>query len=84
MGIYYRTIFYKDVRNKDDFVIVAEMNSILENVDKERGYVIKEELLRFFGNKITSEDIGEHSRLEEQMGSSYGPGYDVQTSLPIR
>ena len=84
MGIYYRTVFYKDVRNKSDFVILAELNRIVENCDKERGFVIKEELLRFFGSKIRREDISEHSRIEEQIGSSYAPGYDIETSLPIR
>lgn len=84
MGIYYRTVFYKDIRNKSDFVVLSELNRIVENCDKERGYVIKEELLRFFGSKIRLEDISEHSRIEEQIGSSYAPGYDVETSLHIR
>ena len=86
MGIYIRTVFYKDVRNrnKSDFVILAELNSILENCDKERGYVIKEELLKYYGHKIQYNDIGEHSRIEEHTSSTYGPDYQVHVSLPVR
>lgn len=85
MGIYIRTVFYKDVRrNKSDFVILAEFNSIIENCDKEHGYVIKEELLKHYGHKIQFNDIGEHSRVEEHTSSTYGPDYQVHISLPVR
>ena len=83
MGIYYRTVFYKDVRNKSDYVILSELNRIVERCDVERGYVLKDELLKFYDSKIHPNDIGEYSRIEEQIGSSYGSGYDVETILPI-
>lgn len=85
MGIYYRTVFYKDVRNREEgYIILADMNPILEEADRERGYVLKEELLKYYGIRIKFEDIIEHSRIEEQVSSSYGPGYKTQISLPIR
>ena len=83
MGIYYRTVFYKDIRNKNDFVILSELSTIVEACDKERGYIIKDKLVKFYGNKIHPEDIGKYSRIEEQIGSSHGPNYDVETILPI-
>ena len=85
MGIYYRTVFYKDVRNrKEGYIILADMNPILEENDRERGYVLKEELMKYYGMRIKFEDIGEHSRIEEQVSSTHGPGYETQVSLPIR
>ena len=71
------------VRNKSEFVILAELNPILEICDKERGYVLKEELLKHYGHKIQYSDIGMHSCIEEQTGSTYGSDYYVQISLPI-
>ena len=85
MGIYYRTVFYKDVRNREEgFVVLADVDPILEEADRERGYVLKEEFLQYYGKKVRSEDINGYSRIEEQVGSSYGPGYETQVSLPIR
>lgn len=87
MGVYFRTVFYRDIRRKDDGeegIVLAELNQILEECDKERGYVMKKELLMYYRSKISESDIGEHSRIEEQMSSSYGPGYEVVVSLPIR
>lgn len=85
MGIYYRTVFYKDVRNREEGVVVlADIDPILEEADRERGYVLKDELLKYYGVKIKLEDVGDYSRIEEQMSSSYGPGYKTQVSLLIR
>ena len=85
MGIYYRTVFYKDVRNrKEGYIILADMDPILEGADRERGYVLKEQILDFYGKKVRAEDITGYSRIEEQVGSSYEPGYDTLVSLPIR
>jgi hypothetical protein len=85
MGVYFRTVFYKDVRQKGEgYIILADMTPILEEADKERGYVIKEELMKYYSSKILYNDIGEHSRIEEQISSSYGPGYEIVVSLPIR
>lgn len=85
MGIYYRTVFYRDVRQRDgEFIVLADLNPILEEADRERGYVLKGELLKYYGLRINLEDIGEYSRIEEQVGSSRGPGYETQVSLPIR
>lgn len=87
MGVYFRTVFYRDVRQKeagDEGIVLAELNQILEEADKERGYVMKKELLMYYRSKISDSDIGEHSRIEEQISSSYGPGYEIVVSLPIR
>jgi hypothetical protein len=85
MGVYFRTVFYRDVRNRNEgYIILADLNPILEEADKERGYVIKEELIKYYGSKILVAYIGEHSRIEEQISSSFGPGYETQVSLPIR
>ena len=85
MGIYYRTVFYKDVRNREEgFVVLADMNPILEEADRERGYVLKEEFLQYYGKKVRPEDITGYSRIEEQVSSTHGPGYEAQVSLPIR
>ena len=84
MGIYFRTVFYKDVRQRDrGFIILADIDPIIEETDRERGYVLKDDLMKFYGLRIKFEDIGEYSRIEEQLGSSYGPSYETQISLPI-
>jgi len=68
MGIYYKTIFRKDINNNNDIVIGG---SIIEELERHRGYIIKEELLRYCGDLINESDITENSRVIEFLITTY-------------
>jgi hypothetical protein len=72
MGFYWTTKFYPDVDNMDVCVTLASMDPIIEECDKRRGYVKKEELLQYFGNvlAVNGFTIGERSYLIEYIFST--------------
>ena len=62
MGIYYRTCFYRNLHTREGEVVLATLNPIIDNNDIKRGYVLRSELLEFYGpnsqcNLIKEEDI---------------------------
>ena len=71
MGIYYQTVFYPDVDVEDRYVVIGVMDQVIDKNDEERGYILKEEFLQYFGNKISEEDITDKSRIVEYMTTSY-------------
>ncbi len=74
MGIYYTTYFYPDIHDKSKFRILAQINPIIDNSDKQRGYVAKDELLQYYGDLIQPNDITEKSFLVEYMISTMTVG----------
>lgn len=72
MGFYWTTKFYPDIHNMDECVVLASMDPIIEDSDKHRGYVLKEELLQHFGTllQVNGFVIGEHSYLVEYVFST--------------
>ena len=70
MGIYYTTYFYPDIHDKSNFTILANINPILDDSDKKRGYVAKEELFQYYGSVIKSSEITENSYIVEYMIST--------------
>ena len=80
MGIFYKTILVKDftegnldeiLENKDRYIVLSTMNQIIDMHEKEIGYVLKKELLKYFPDKIKDEDMRENSRLIEFMSTTY-------------
>jgi len=47
MGFYYKTLFYYDVNDLTKFIELAKLDPIIENKEKNLGYVPKTELIRF-------------------------------------
>lgn len=85
MGIYYQTVFHPDMDMEDLFIVLAQMDPIIDKNDMERGYVLKEELLKYFSKKINEEDITEKSRITEYVITSYnGLTKDKTRELPIK
>ena len=67
-------------------VTLGEINSLLDDGDRVRGYVLKEELLNLFGNQIKIEDINEHSVITVYQWTSYNTNDDmiILEQLPVR
>nr|WIL04504.1 hypothetical protein Cduv_24 [Cedratvirus duvanny] len=88
MGIYYNTIFYPNGKNNNDQGIqVAHTNRIIEHADRKRGYILKEELLLYYGTKITIGMIGPNSCLVEYMWTTLNPQDMTESEsccLPVR
>ena len=71
MGIYWQTVFQPDGEVDDQFVVLAELDQIIDKNDELRGYMLRDELLSVFPNKIKAEDITKESRVTEYMVTSY-------------
>ncbi len=84
MGIYFRTVFYSDFRNRDVCIVLSDIDIIIEESDRENGYVPKDVLLQYYGGRIRSEDIAEYSCIEEQEYSTYGPDSVMTCRLAVR
>ena len=72
MGFFCTTKFYPDVRDLDVCVVLAALDPIIEESDKRRGYVLKEELLQYYGTLLDVNGfmVGEHSYLIEYIFST--------------
>ena len=71
MGIFWQTVFHPDGEIDDQFVVLAELDQIIDKNDELRGYMLRDELLSVFPNKIKAEDITKESRVTEYMVTSY-------------
>ena len=71
MGFFWTTKFYPDVR-ENKYVVLAALDPIIEESDKRRGYVLKEELLQYYKTVLDVNEftIGEHSYLIEYISST--------------
>lgn len=74
MGFYWTTIFYSDINNQDVKKNLASVDQIIDHNDEKRGFVLKEELLKFFTDKVKKEDITENSYLVEYSWDTYSSG----------
>lgn len=83
MGLYYRTDFIKDVRDKNLSVNLAKLDQIIELSDKKRGYILKSDLLQHYGLLVKEEDIGENSVLVEYISSISVSGVTISESLTL-
>ena len=61
MGIYWQTYF----KNKEKSVLLASIDKIIDPNDINRGYVLKEELLQYYGDLINQQDLTEDALLIE-------------------
>jgi hypothetical protein len=71
MGIFYRTVFFKNISNKQDFIVLRDVDQVIDMHEMERGFIIKEELLKHFMHLINAEDISDDSRVVEYISSTY-------------
>lgn len=47
MGLYYKTIFLTDINKLDDFIILSYFDQIIDDDDKKRGFVYKDDVIQF-------------------------------------
>lgn len=71
MGIYWQTVFYSDINDMNNKIVLSNIDPIIDENDVARGYVDKDELLKYFGNKINKGDVGDHSYVVEYSWSTY-------------
>ena len=84
MGIYWETVFYSDINNKANHVVLASMDRILDENDVKRGYVCKTELLNFYKSKINEESISENSYIVEYIWDTYSSDPSSDSSSETR
>jgi hypothetical protein len=79
--MYYKTIFYNNVYDTTDFIVLADQTEkIIELEDLVRGYVKKEQLLELYYYCLTIDDISEHSYLIEYIATTYDGIEKVETN----
>ena len=86
MPIYRKSVFYHNVYDTTNFIILAEQEEkIIEISDTLRGYVEKEELLDLYDYLLEPEDIGEHSYIIEYLLTEPGGVEKVETErIPVK
>lgn len=62
MGFYYQTVFYN---NKNKQIVLANDCPIIDDDDIKRGYVLKEQLLSYYGHLVKNDDITDNSKIVE-------------------
>jgi|GEM_PF-5909128 len=75
MGFYWQTIFYKNIHSENlhhdtNFVVLSSINKIIDKDDIERGYIRKDDLLKYCSKldlslPVTEADIGDGSYIVE-------------------
>lgn len=85
MGIYWTTYFVRTTKPCDQ-ILLSGMNRILEDEDKARGYVRKEDLLRIFASKVKPDDINRNSYIVEYESTTHESGSQpLETArLPVQ
>jgi hypothetical protein len=83
MGIYYITRFYKHQEDRETYVQLGDIEPIIEPVDVERGYILKAELLEFFSQFVSEEDITDTSVIEEYLWTSFDENADLQLTRSL-
>jgi len=71
MGIYYITIFIKNINNDENYIELSCFDKIITIADDIRGYILKDELIKSYGHLINEEDININSRIEEYSWTTY-------------
>lgn len=83
--MYYTTVFASDwINNPNNHIPLASLDPIIDQADIARGYVLKDELLKYYSEKIQEKDITPNSRIVELCTTSYdGLQSGVSRCLPI-
>ena len=84
MGFYWTTIFFSDIYNQNNKIVLASINPLIDDNDDKRGYVLKEEVLQFFADKVKKEDITENSYLVEYSYDTYSDGQTETKRLHVK
>jgi hypothetical protein len=69
--MHWKTVFYRDARDKSCFVVLDYTNKIIDNHDINAGHIPMEKLLRTHGHKIRETDIGDNSCILEYTTARY-------------
>jgi|SRR5439155_23067937 len=65
------TKLYYNVYDSDVFVCLAENEQIIEQSDIDRGFILKRELVNYFGSLIEEKKLGPDSYLIESDSAEY-------------
>jgi hypothetical protein len=88
MGIDWLTFFYPDVNNTECFSVLGTTDQIIDDDDEKLGYIRWNELLRFFGDYIDSDEstLSDKSFIIEYMKTTNQPFTEmVETRrLPVK
>jgi hypothetical protein len=91
MGIYYKTVFYFNIDDLNKFIILAELDPIIDNSDKNRGYVLKNDLIQFVNKKykdifFTECVITKNSYIIEYETSTLevNPSTSISYKIPVK
>ena len=86
--IFWQTLFFPDINDTNNFVIISYHDQIIEDSDMQQGFVTKEQFLEITSDlnvNITDNSIGEHSFLVEYEVNKGDNLNSVETKrIPIR
>jgi len=76
MTFYYKNSFFKDIKNKNDIIILAMLNQIIDIHEKAIGFITKEKLLKYYD--VNKTDITDKSILVEYV---YDISFDYKENI---
>lgn len=84
MGFYWKTYFYPDYGDKTIKIALAYIDPIIDANDVARGYVDRNELLKYYAGVIGDYSVGEDSRVVEEISDTYGDEVEVTKIMPVK
>lgn len=84
MGFYWTTYFYPDYSNKTTKITLARVDPIIDKNDVARGYIDKNELLKYYASVIGDRNVGDESRVVEEVVDTYGCEVNVTNVMPVK
>ena len=79
MGLYWQTVFYNNIYDTRNSIILGQADKIICNEDIERGYFDKKKLLEKYGD-IKEDNISSNSYLVEYITNIYNGVEKIKTA----
>lgn len=80
MGLYWQTVFYNNIYDTRNYVVLEIVDKIIEGEDIERGYIKRDNLQQKYIDLIKGECINEHSYLVEYITTMYNGIEKIKTA----
>ena len=80
MGLYWQTVFYNNVYDTRNYIVLERVEKIIETEDIERGYIDKCNLLKKYSDLINTNDIDINSGLIEYVTTMYDGIEKIKTA----
>lgn len=79
MAIKWATYLHR-TKKFGDTILLAGVNRIIDDADRERGYFRKEDILQMYGHKVNAKDIKRSAFLVEWQYTDDGSAQPIETA----